>query len=147
MASKAVLQRNFLRYGDFHPSVLDRIKGIFQQKQFIGLPANVNYGFTSVIPNANNTKFISEGYDKSANLYSVVRKIAKTCSYAPWGMYRVKDEKAYRKYLAMSQMHQTKESMFGMMRTKADALEPVDDKMNELFRSEEHTSELQSRGH
>ena len=125
---------NFLKYGKIYPNILDRIKGSFVKKSFIGMPSSgVRYGFSSVIPKANSSKFVSEGYDKSVNLYSVVNKLAKTCSYAPWGAYKVVDENKYKQYKSMSQMEQTQDSLFRLRMLKEESLEPVSDKLNDLF--------------
>src|SRR5690625_2722903 len=114
---------NFLKYGKIYPNILDRIKGTFVKKSFIGMPSSgVRYGFSSVIPKANSSKFISEGYDMSDNLYSVVNKLAKTCSYAPWGAYKVVDENKFKQYKSISKIEKTTDRLFHLQIVKEERM-------------------------
>src|SRR5690606_38603220 len=100
----------FLKYGKFRPGILDRIKHVvrFKASNPAFYPINslswLNWGAN--VASCNPQAFITEGWNKSATLYSIVRKIAKTCALAPWQMYRVRDDQAFKRYKAMQAQQQ-----------------------------------------
>lgn len=131
-------QIDFLKYGTVKPNALQRVKHFFssltKSDKFYTSNSIGWFGFGSVISECNREQYIREGYDKSATVYSIVRKIAKTCSFAPWGAYRIKDEQSFKMYKAMSMQQQTTASIKNMSMMRRKALEPVNDaRLNELM--------------
>lgn len=135
----AKYHRNFLKYGKVNPTAIQRIGGFFgslTRKKDIPLGPGLNQflGFGSVIENSNKSNYIEKGWNKSATVYSIVRKIAKTCSYAPWGAYKIVDEQSFKRYKAMSAQHQTASGIKATMMIRQKALEPVNDRLlNDLM--------------
>lgn len=131
---------NFLRYGTVRPSALQVIKSMpgrlvsFLKKDSF-IPSSYSWmGFGSAVTEQNKANFIKEGWNKSATVYSIVRKIAKTCAYAPWGAYRVKDEQGFKRYKAISVQQQNGTSLKQLQLLRHKALEPVNDQvLNDLM--------------
>lgn len=131
-------QKNFLLYGNAKPSLLTRLKALpallsnqtlfqtFQQNQY------ARYGFGFTIDPWNKNRAIQKGYDLNALVYAIIKKIAKTASYAPWGAYRVVDDQQYKRYKSLSLMGG--ESLTATRVAKVKALEPVkDSRLTELL--------------
>lgn len=135
MSDVQKLRNNFLQYGTFRPSLFQRAKSIltkanpiFNNPQLQWIP----YSF--IINDCNRNGYIKEGWNKNVTLYSIVRKIAKTCSYAPWGAYKIRDEQSFKQYKALSSQHQTTTSLKNLQIIKRKALEPVNDtRLNDLI--------------
>lgn len=45
----------------------------------------------------NPDSYIRKGYDINDMVYSIINLIVRKCKVAPWGMYRIVDEQAYKK--------------------------------------------------
>lgn len=71
----------------------------------------------------NPENFIVKGYMLNDIVYSIVKMIADKCSVAPWGLYRIKDEQAYKLFSAEIRKKDMSLSKVGDMQRKA--LEPV----------------------
>lgn len=136
MADIAKLQTNFLRFGTPFPSFLERAKSLirFKKDNFIPSSTVLNYGFGSIIPDSTKINSIKEGWNKSATVYAIVRKIAKTCAYAPWQAYKIVDDQAYKKYKSLASQTQTNKSIGQLQIAKVKALEPIqDNRLNDLY--------------
>lgn len=138
MADVQLVQKNFnkfAKYGTVLPTIKDRVKSLFRTKSNPFYPASLSYwGFGSSVNSATGIGAITEGWDKNVTLYSIVRKIAKTCSYAPGGIYKVKDEQAFKRYKALSAQYHTAASFKNLNIAKIKALEPVQSHpLNDLY--------------
>lgn len=114
---------------------MDRVKAVFRTKSNPFYPTSLSYfGFGSSFDPASRLGAINEGWNKNVTLYAIVRKIAKTCAFAPGGLYKVKDEQAFKRYKAMSAQHQTSISFKNLNAVKVKALEPVQSHpLNDLY--------------
>lgn len=141
MADVAKLQTNFLKYGTPLPTLKQRVRSFLGLKSAVGrslksdtfIPASafVNVGIGTSIADISKTNAIREGWNKNATVYSIIRKIARTCAMAPWGVYQVVDDQAYKRYKAMSSQ-QTSGEHLHMARTKA--LKPVEGhRLNNIY--------------
>jgi HK97 family phage portal protein len=92
------------------------------------------FGLSLVWGRWDQKDYIKEGYMKNASLYSIINRITKTASVAPFKVYRVKDEKKFAQYKNWTGVNATKESMMNAMRIKAMVYEE-DNKhpLNELI--------------
>lgn len=135
MADVQKLRNNFLQFGTLRPSLIQRAKHFFTKSSSIYSNPDlrwVNYSF--VINDCNRKNYIKEGWNKNVTLYSIVRKIAKTCATAPWGAYKIKDEQSFKQYKAIGSQRQTEASLKNLQLIKRKALEPVEnDKLNDLM--------------
>lgn len=92
------------------------------------------FGFGSTIQDVSKQNTITHAWNKNATVYAIVRKIAKTCAYAPWGPYRVKDEQEYKRYKALSAQQHTAKSLGALQIARVKSLEPVqNNKLNDLY--------------
>jgi HK97 family phage portal protein len=89
----------------------------------------------AVYGNGEPLENINKGYLSSADVYSIVRRIAKTANTIPVLVYKVKDKSALKKYLRLkslkdySTQHQLK-----MMRVKERAFDLVEQESDPLVR-------------
>lgn len=60
--------------------------------QFAMIKGIASYGSSNQLGNVNN------GYLGNANIYSIIRKIAKTAATIPLNVYTVKDDVAFKQY-------------------------------------------------
>lgn len=78
-------------------------------------------GFTVVWLNADSLTFVNQGYLANPDIYTVINRITRTASTAPWKVYRIKkgQEKNHKRYKAWTGANATKESVERAMRIKA----------------------------
>lgn len=135
MADLIKLERNFFKFGTFKPSLVQRVKSLLTKANPIFNNTELRWiPYSFLINDCNRKAYIKEGWNKNVTLYSIVRKIAKTCSYAPWGAYKVRSEESFKQYKALSSQHQTATSLKNLQIIKRKALEPVNDaRLNDLL--------------
>lgn len=87
---------------------------------------------TAVYNNVNQRLQVRDGYLDNSDVYSIVRRIAKTAATVPIQVYKVVDKKAFKEYQRLTEQknyspqHQLKRHI-----VKAKAIQPVEDD-NEL---------------
>lgn len=127
-----VLQSNFLKYGTPLPTLKQRVLGLFRAKAsnaFIPASATLGLGYGSTIPDVSKQNALREGWNKNATVYSIIRKIAKACACAPWGVYKVVDDQAYKRYKALPASNMEHRHM-----ARVKALQPVQGhRLNDLY--------------
>lgn len=72
-------------------------------------------------------QYITDAYQKNADVYSIISFIASKVALAPFSLYEVKDQKTFRKYKALT-TNATKESLRMADSLKVKALEEVEGK-------------------
>ncbi len=99
--------------------LIDRV--VNNQFSFLGgLPV---YNTANAIGNVNN------GYVGSDDVYSIVRRIAKTIAMIPLKVYKIVDDKAFKEYeFELSKKNYTPQALIKQQFLKHKALELVDDK-------------------
>lgn len=81
-----------------------------------------------VYSRANTLSNINDGYVGSDDVYSIVRRIARTSAMIPLKVYRIKDEKALKEYeYASKQQNPNTQSLLRKQFLKIKALEEVKD--------------------
>lgn len=136
-------ERNLIVFGSVKPTLADRLKALPALLKSILTKSSDNFipatqygwfGMGSTIQDASKINAINEGWNKNATLYSIVRKIAKTCACAPWQVYKVVDDQAYKRYKAMSMQEQTSKTFAQLHLAKVKALQPVQSHpLNDLY--------------
>lgn len=71
----------------------------------------------------DNNKFVTEGYLRNADLYSIVNRITSTAAIAPFKVYRIKDQKKFLKYKHWTGERSTRESIQKAMLLKNQVFE------------------------
>jgi len=135
LADLIKLERNFFKFGTFKPSLVQRVKSLLTKANPIFNNTELRWiPYSFLINDCNRKAYIKEGWNKNVTLYSIVRKIAKTCAYAPWAAYKVTDEQSFKKYKALSAQQHTPQSLKALEVVKRKALEPVNDRrLNDLM--------------
>lgn len=64
-----------------------------------------------------------KAYEQNASLYSIVNRITRTASMAPFKVYKIKDQKKFQKYKNWTGSNATKASVMNAMRLKAQVYE------------------------
>lgn len=82
-------------------NIFKRFFGLDKQKAY-GIPVN-SAGFRffggQLVPIADNkVQYIEDGYKHNDTIYSIVSLIIKMTKIAPWDVYKVVDDKAYKAY-------------------------------------------------
>lgn len=93
-------------------------------------------GFSVVWLKADSLTFVNEGYLGNPDIYTVINKIARTASTAPWKVYRIKkgQEKNHKRYKSWTGQNATKESVQRAMQIKALVYEEDNDhELNKLL--------------
>lgn len=123
----------------FKRQVSDKdIKKYLDQKGLMAIPESQEImralyhpilGMQNLIISADNTKqFIDNGYVGSADVYSIVRQISRSCSVPSWEAFEVKNEKALNDYKRLKLSKDNTESqLFKLNKLKTKALEEIDD--------------------
>lgn len=77
------------------------------------LPGRIigTYGFSIQWLNTDTKTYVDEGYAGNPDIYTVVNRIARTASVAPFKVYRVKDKKKHLLYKAWTGTNATHESL------------------------------------
>ena len=123
MTDVLTLQKNFLKYGTPLPSFGVRVKHFLRIKStFPTSSVTMSLGYGSVVPDATKQNVLREGWNKNATVYSIIRKIARTCAMAPWSMNQVVSDEAYKRYKTLTMQQTAPEHLF-IARTKA--LKPI----------------------
>lgn len=105
-----------------------------QQKAVTNIPApngvNIQLINGRLIGYEDNLKaYIDKGYNINDIVYSIVHLIANKARVAPWSMYRIKDEQAYKQYNAIiRQTNWGKGTYVKALNLQYKALTPVKDK-------------------
>jgi phage portal protein BeeE len=105
-----------------------RRKGLTPGKTLMSL-----FGF-QVLWHNDETKTIVENYTVNPDIYTVVNKVARTSSYAPFRVYKIKDQKKHKLYKSWTGENATKASVLKALSIKNEAYEEWDDHpMNKLI--------------
>jgi hypothetical protein len=84
----------------------------------------VNGRLVTILDNKEN--YLKKGYDINDIIYSIVNLVMDKCRVAPWGMYRIVDEQAYKHYRALQRKSQwTGKDYADAAKWQRKALEPV----------------------
>lgn len=126
------------KYGTLRPSFGQRLK--FTLKSLFGgsgwmynSHSFYNTGFSLV--NWNKQKGVTKGFNANQVVYSIISKIAKTCSYAQWGSYKVIDSGAYDEYMGLSKQQLQVKDIGSLLRLKTKALQRIhDDRLEHLLK-------------
>lgn len=81
------------------------------------------FGLNILWSNTNAVTYIQEGYLANADVYTIVNKVARTASMAPFKVYRIKNQAKHEKYKAWTGEGATKESISNALRIKNEAYE------------------------
>lgn len=81
------------------------------------------FGFSIIWGSTTSKTIVEEGYCGNPDIYTVVNKVAKTASFAPWKVYRIKDKGKHLKYKMWTGQNATAESIAKAMQIKAEAYE------------------------
>src|SRR5690625_3734401 len=131
-------EANFFKYGTPYPSIMDRLRGMFSRSVVNSAYQRVGFGYTA--PSWNKLKPIEECFNKNPMVYSVVSKIARTCSLPPWGVYRVVDERAFNRYKSLANQPYVDTRELRIAKTKALVPEKSDKLDNLLTYPNENQS-------
>ena len=84
----------------------------------------------------NAEAFINEGYAGNDIVYAVISLITNKTKIAPWGAYKIKDEKKYRQYKALISNITETTDFVQLENLKNQSLEPYngDARLNELLK-------------
>lgn len=85
----------------------------------------------------NLQTYIDKGYSMNDIVYSIIELIARKAEVAPWGMYKIKNESAYKRFNASIKTFGKKSTDFkALIDLQQKALEPVGDsgKWGELMK-------------
>lgn len=84
----------------------------------------------------NAEAFINEGYAGNDIVYAVISLITNKTKVAPWGAYKIKDEKKYRQYKALISNITETTDFVQLENLKNQSLEPYngDARLNELLK-------------
>lgn len=88
------------------------------ESKAIPLPLSPNYRsfqqlYSRLIAYADNLEtYIQQGYGLNDIVYSIINLIANKAKVAPWGMYVVEDEGAYKQYQAMLRQNKWNKGQF-----------------------------------
>ena len=84
----------------------------------------------------NAPAFVQEGYAGNDFVYSIINLITNKAKVAPWGVYKVKDEKKYKQYKSLLENPQSIKDWRKIEQLKEASLIPYtdDDILNELLK-------------
>lgn len=100
------------------------LKNIFSKKALAFRPAPaINLVGNSVLWHNDNLETYTDAYLKNAGLYSIIKRIGKTASIAPFKVFRVKDQKKFLKYKHWTGENATPESIMRAFTIKAQVFE------------------------
>lgn len=80
-------------------------------------------GFSVLWSNADTSTIVREGYLNNSDIYTVVNKVARTASFAPFRVYRIKDQWKHKQYKAWTGEGATGQSIARAMMIKSQAYE------------------------
>lgn len=115
------------------------LSSIFRQKAF-PYPLDTRYLFINgqiISPADNKKNYLTNGYNINDIIYSVVQLITEKVKVAPWGVYKVVDEEALKRYRAIMQRKElSADDLVKARDFRKKALEPydADGKLNELLK-------------
>jgi phage portal protein BeeE len=76
----------------------------------------------------NNRTYLDKGYDINDIVYAIINLIMDKCRVAPWGIYKIEDEQAYKRYCAlMSKKDLSTQDFVDLKKYQRKALTPVKD--------------------
>lgn len=88
-----------------------KLSNLFEKKALSLRPQQINLFGNSALWHNDNLETYTNAYLKNAGLYSIVKRISKTASIAPFKVYRIKDEKKHLKYKQYTGENATEESL------------------------------------
>lgn len=127
-------------------NILQRIFGVGKKKAMSVRP-DVAFRFIGgqlVMYKDNKTQYIEKGYTYNDIIYSIIRLILDKAKVAPWGVYQIKDEKAYGQLLAVRKEPHLPGRYKMAKDLSVKAIEPYsgDGKLTELLRYPNETQTL-----
>lgn len=100
----------------------------FGKKQLTPGKTIVNlFGFSITWLTQSSLTYVKDGYCGNPDIYTAVNKVAKTASYAPFKVYRIKDKKKHYQYKNWTGQNATAESIQKAMQIKSLAYEEDND--------------------
>lgn len=85
------------------------------------------FGFSFAWISDSSLTYVKDGYTGNPDVYTAVSKVARTASYAPFKVYRIKDKKKHQRYKAWTGPNATQESVQKAMQIKSLAYEEDND--------------------
>lgn len=117
---------NLVRYGDPNPSLIKRLRSsIFGNGLLINQTNTENF-WTALYSYSKATKkeLVNQGYGQNVTVYAAINKIARKASQSQWGIYTVKDVRAYEKYKALQKQPYSLKQQMAVNIAKEQALKP-----------------------
>jgi HK97 family phage portal protein len=100
------------------------------------------FGFSFAWLSESSLTYVRNGYAGNPDIYTAVNKVARTASYAPFKVYRIKDKAKHLKYKMWTGQNATPESIKKAMQIKALTYEEDNDHpLNKLI---EHPNKWQN---
>jgi len=85
-----------------------------------------------VLYKTGSDSYINDGYLTNGQVYAVIGWILRKAAVAPWYVYEVVDEKAYKQYKAITSDNMTPAALFNAQMLQAKALKPIEDSKNPM---------------
>lgn len=85
------------------------------------------FGLQVLWQTAEKKDLIDNGYLGNPDIYTVVNKVARTGSYAPFKVYKIKDQKKHRLFKSWTGENATAASILRALQIKDDAYEEMND--------------------